>query len=106
MMSIAAIPEQRRAASGFYPTPASMASKMLEGIKWDYVSTILEPSAGKGNLAEAINEKWRIYRCSRRYYAEEQRADIDCIEVDPNLRAILKEKKFRVVHDDFLTTRP
>ena len=103
MTNIATIPEQRRAASGFYPTPASMASKMLEGIKWDYVSTILEPSAGKGNLAEAINEKWRIYRCSRRYYAEEQRADIDCIEVDPNLRAILKEKKFRVVHDDFLT---
>lgn len=101
--NIAAIPEQRRSASGFYPTPASMASKMLEGIKWDYVSTILEPSAGKGNLAEAINEKWRIYRCSRRYYAEEQRADIDCIEVDPNLRAILKEKKLRVVHDDFLT---
>lgn len=101
--NIATIPEQRRAASGFYPTPASMASKMLEGIKWDCVSTILEPSAGKGNLAEAINEKWRIYRCSRRYYAEEQRADIDCIEVDPNLRAILKEKKFRVVHDDFLT---
>ena len=103
MTNITTIPEQRRAASGFYPTPASMASKMLEGIKWDYVSTILEPSAGKGNLAEAINEKWRIYRCSRRYYAEEQRADIDCIEVDPNLRAILKEKKFRVVHDDFLT---
>ena len=101
--NIAAIPEQRKAASGFYPTPASLASKMLEGIKWDYVSTILEPSAGKGNLAEAINEKWRIYRCSSRYYAEEQRADIDCIEVDPNLRAILKEKRFRVVHDDFLT---
>lgn len=103
MTNIATIPEQRRSASGFYPTPASMASKMLEGIKWDYVSTILEPSAGKGNLAEAINEKWRIYRCSRRYYAEEQRADIDCIEVDPNLRAILKDKKYRVVHDDFLT---
>lgn len=103
MMSIAAIPEQRRAAAGFYPTPASLASKMLEGIKWDYVSTILEPSAGKGNLAEAINEKWRIYRCSSRYYAEEQRADIDCIEVDPNLRSILKDKKYRVVHDDFLT---
>jgi len=103
MTNIATIPEQRRAASGFYPTPASMASKMLEGIKWDYVSTILEPSAGKGNLADAINEKWRIYRSSRRYYAEEQRADIDCIEVDPNLRAILKEKKYRVVHDDFLT---
>jgi len=102
MTNIATIPEQRRAASGFYPTPASMASKMLEGIKWDYVRTILEPSAGKGNLAEAINEKWKIYY-GRSWDHACSAADIDCIEVDPNLRAILKEKKFRVVHDDFLT---
>ena len=103
MSNIATIPEQERNATGFYPTPDKLASKMLDGIKWDYVSTILEPSAGKGNLAEAINEKWRIHKCSQRYYAEEQRADIDCIEIDPNLRAILKDKRFRVVHDDFLT---
>ena len=94
MTNVATIPEQRRAASGFYPTPASMASKMLDGIKWDYVSTILEPSAGKGDIADAINQKWRIHR-GNRYSRENQQADIDCIEVDPNLRAILKEKKFK-----------
>ena len=29
--------------------------------------------------------------------------DIDCIEIEPELRSILKDKGFRVVHDDFLT---
>ena len=29
--------------------------------------------------------------------------DIDCVEIEPELRAILKAKGFRVVHDDFLT---
>ena len=100
--NIATIPEQRRAASGFYPTPASLASKMLDGINWMLVSTILEPSAGKGDIADAINQKWRIHR-GNRYSRENQQADIDCIEVDPNLRAILKDKNLRVVHDDFLT---
>lgn len=102
MTNIATIPEQRKAASGFYPTPASLASKMLDGINWMLVSTILEPSAGKGDIADAINQKWRIHR-GNRYSRENQQADIDCIEVDPNLRAILKDKNLRVVHDDFLT---
>ena len=86
--------------SGFYPTPISMANKMLDGVRWDYVSTILEPSAGKGDLADMINRRWNIHR-GRSY--ENKKADIDCIEVDPNLRAILKDKGLRVVHDDFLT---
>lgn len=102
MTNIATIPEQRRAASGFYPTPASLASKMLEGIKWESVSTILEPSAGKGDIADAISAKWKIYY-GRGWDHACNAADIDCIEVDPNLRSILKDKKYRVVHDDFLT---
>ena len=55
---------------------------------------MLEPSAGKGNIAEYIKE----LRENR--YRE---LDIDCIEIEPELQAILKGKKFRVVHDDFLT---
>lgn len=102
MTNIATIPEQHKAASGFYPTPASLASKMLEGIKWESVSTILEPSAGKGDIADAINMKWKIYY-GRSWDHACNSADIDCIEIDPNLRAILKDKKLRVVHDDFLT---
>lgn len=104
MTNIATIPEQRKSASGFYPTPESISSKMLQGINWMYVNTVLEPSAGKGDLAEAVERKWRIYKDSSRYYHDNgKKADIDCIEIDPNLRAILKDKGFRVVHDDFLT---
>jgi len=104
MNNIAAIPESRQSASGFYPTPESLASRMLDGIQWSYVSTILEPSAGKGDLADVINRKWKIYRGSNRYYHDaDNGADIDCIEVDQNLRAILKDKGYRVVHDDFMT---
>lgn len=86
----------------FFPTPESLADRMLTGINWDYIENVLEPSAGKGDLAEA---------CARRiksrggYWRDmsESKAIIDVIEIDPNLRAILKDKGFRVVHDDFLT---
>lgn len=101
MNKIASLPEEHN-SSGFYPTPDSLAMKMLDGIRWDYISTILEPSAGKGNLADAVNRRWKIHHGTR-YRSEDKGADIDCIEVDPNLRAILKDKGFRVVHDDFLS---
>jgi len=101
MNKIAIIPEAQH-SSGFYPTPPSLTSRMLDGIRWDYISTVLEPSAGKGDIADAINQKWKIYR-GRGWDRSEKPADIDCIEVDPNLRAILKDKGLRVVHDDFMT---
>ncbi len=103
MNLISNIPEDQN-SSGFYPTPASLANRMLDNIHWSYVSTVLEPSAGKGDLAEIIDRKWKIYKDSLRYsHGDNKRSDIDCIEVDPNLRAILKDKGFRVVHDDFLS---
>ena len=102
MIKIANIPEHQKAASGFYPTPSSLVSKMLDSINWNVISTILEPSAGKGDIADAINRKWKFHR-GNQYSRENQQADIDCIEIDPNLRAILKDKNLRVVHDDFLT---
>lgn len=96
MTNIATIPEQRRAASGFYPTPDDLVHKMLDDIRWHYIDSVLEPSAGKGNIAEHIRN-----RMTDRY--SNRTPDIDCVEIDPNLRAILKEKGFRVVHDDFMT---
>lgn len=101
MTNLSNIVEEQNSA-GFYPTPVSLAAEMLAGIRWDYVSSILEPSAGKGDLADQINRTWNIHR-GRSYDTETKRADIDCIEIDPNLRAILKDKGFRVVHDDFMT---
>ena len=101
MNQIATLPEEERSSSGFYPTPIDLANRMMNGVKWDYVSSILEPSAGKGDLAVVINQRYRAHRSGWR--SDLISADIDCIEVDPNLRAILKDKGFRVVHDDFLT---
>ena len=65
--------------SEFYPTPESLASKMLDGVDLDYITTILEPSAGTGNILKAIARKEH----SRKF-------DVDCIEYDSNLRQILK----------------
>ena len=78
----------------FYPTPESLLEKITAGIDWRKVTSILEPSAGKGDIAEYVKSKfYKFYRD----------IDIDCIELDKDLRSTLKGKEFRVVHDDFLT---
>ncbi|MCL2062063.1 MAG: DUF4942 domain-containing protein [Firmicutes bacterium] len=78
----------------FYPTPPDLISKMLSGLNTTLIQTILEPSAGKGDLAEAIKQKFD------RSWG--RKPDIDCIEIQPELQHILKGKKFRVISDDFL----
>ena len=83
----------------FYPTPQNLIDKMLDGLDWKMIHTILEPSAGKGNIVEALKKKEDF---NNRWYTT-IKLNIDCIENDINLRAVLKEKDFRVVHDDFLT---
>lgn len=106
----------------FYPTPPALAEKMLEGLDMNFVSTVLEPSAGKGDLVTAIARKNQLSYRNREL-------DVDCCEIDPYLRQILQynfsdEKKqeigaahgyhtreydlidhtkLHVVHDDFLT---
>lgn len=85
----------------FYPTPENVVLKMLEGIDLSKVDSVLEPSAGKGNIADVVAKKIE----SRSYYVTEKQARsyLDCIEIDENLRHILSDKGYRVVHDDFLT---
>lgn len=83
----------------FYPTPQNLIDKMLDGLDWKMIHTVLEPSAGKGNIVEALKKKEDF---NNRWYTT-IKLNIDCIENDVNLRAVLKEKNFRVVHDDFLT---
>ena len=85
--------------SDFYPTPKNLIDKMLDGLEWKMIHTILEPSAGKGDIVEVLREKQKF---NNKWYTT-IKLDIDCIESDENLRAILKEKNIRVVHDDFLT---
>jgi len=85
----------------FYPTPSGLAGRLFAGIDWTRIKSILEPSAGKGDLIECalrMRERMRHgFSRSRREFS------IDCIELDPDLRALLVGKGYRVVHDDFLT---
>lgn len=83
----------------FYPTPENLINKMLCDIDFKMIHSILEPSAGSGNIVEAIKKKEKFY--SSTY--NKVNYDIDCIEADQNLQSILKGKNFRVVYNDFLT---
>lgn len=89
--------------SGFYPTPSKLAGKMLSCVDWKNVFTILEPSAGKGDLADAVSRFVASRRNSRRISLHENDTYIDCIERDSDLAALLRGKGLHVVHDDFLT---
>ena len=70
-------------------------------VDWKRVETILEPSAGRGDLIECAIRRNGGGLSVR--YGRYDLDDIDCVEIDPNLRALLTGKGFRVVHDDFLT---
>ncbi len=109
MQSIAIYPEKESSKKNFYPTPRPLADKLLAGIEWESVGSVLEPSAGKGDLARYAAQK--IYAAKRGYvpYDEDsakeaiEKTDMDCVEIDPVLRSALDGYGFRVVHDDFLT---
>jgi len=84
----------------YYPTPAAFLEDITRGLDWKMVGSALEPSAGKGDIAEFLLRKME----PRYWYGVKERTvDIDCIEIEPDLRSILIGKGFRVVHDDFLT---
>lgn len=66
----------------FYPTPKGLAKKMCQYLD-GREERILEPSAGKGDLVEAIIRALPTY--SHRYY-------VDMIEKDEDLRDILETR--------------
>ncbi len=76
----------------FYPTPKNLIRKMLKKIK-DSPVDILEPSAGKGDIIEAILDDQR----------HSQRLNISAIEIDDNLQCTLKGKNIKVIDSDFIT---
>lgn len=80
----------------FYPTPDSLLDIATKGCDFRKINTILEPSAGKGDIVEYLQRK------GKENYKE---YDIDCIEAEPELRMILEGKGMRVIHDNFLTYR-
>lgn len=86
MTEIIATDEARQ---GFYPTPPDVADKLLSDVNWGKIHTILEPSAGKGDLIRAAvqsaiadwPESWGRY--------DRTAFELDAVEIDPYLRSIL-----------------
>lgn len=81
-MKPAEIITTEEAQQGFYPTPQAVAERLLSGLDVWYISNVLEPSAGKGNLVRAIAEK-------RRIHGKTHALEVDGVEIDPHLRSIL-----------------
>ena len=55
----------------FYPTPKELLDKITEGIDWKQVQSVLEPSAGKGDIADYVNERYKNETWNRGL-------DVDC----------------------------
>lgn len=73
----------------FYPTPKSLINKMWFKVKdRSEINSILEPSAGKGDIIDYINGD-HSYRFS-------------CIEIDPELQHILTGKGYKLIDSNFL----
>ena len=81
----------------FYPTRPETIEKLLEGIDFRTINNILEPSCGDGSIVDYVQEKCKAINSYKKVHM-----DIDCIEIDSNLRHILRGKNYRVVADDFL----
>lgn len=73
----------------FYPTPKGLIGKMVDGLDLEVGSSVLEPSAGKGDICDYLR-------------VQHERVNIDVIEIDADLQATLKGKGYNLVCDDFL----
>lgn len=71
----------------FFPTPKELAQQLVHFACIRQGDRCLEPSAGRGNIAEFL-------------------PDCDCIELNPENRKHLEDSGFRLVGDDFLAFMP
>ena len=78
-----------RKIEGYFPTPKPVVDKMLELAELKTGERVLEPSAGKGNIADRIIEKVG-------------NDTVSTIEIDPKLSEILDLKGYNNRRDDFL----
>lgn len=105
----------------FFPTPRNIARRMLAKITNEDAKYFLEPSAGKGDIADAIknpqtyeefcdeNPEYEKERRSDRGYGawhygdKSNRVNIDVVESYPALIDVLRGKEYDVVGFDWLT---
>jgi len=103
---------------GFYPTPDRACEALFRDISLLQRAdqprlTILEPSAGTGNLARRCFrsiEELDNWSGGRKEYQDRYRFDnqVDCVELQPNLAADLDAEGIyrRVYNQDFLQLQP
>ena len=65
----------------FYPTPDTLITKMLEGINLYAIKTILEPSAGDGNIVNYVNNRIKNTLMNMIYLRENILLDIILMKV-------------------------
>ncbi len=78
-----------RKFEGYFPTPSKIVDKMLAIADIKSGDKVLEPSAGKGNIADMIKDS-------------QPDASIDVIEIQPALRDVLTAKGYNLIGRDFL----
>lgn len=76
----------------FYPTPNNVIESMRQLVDWSSVTSILEPSAGKGDIVDHLNN----------YFSSRKVIKWDVIEKNEELRGILFSKNYNLVGSDFL----
>ena len=104
----------------FYPTPRPIARRMLAKITNKDAKYFLEPSAGKGDIADVIKQpltfdefcdenpeyktkRHDLYDGPRWSDRENSRVNVDVIENYPDLISVLRGKEYDVVGFDWLT---
>ena len=75
-----------------YFTPTHVAQAMVDLIPMNDIKTVLEPSAGSGELAKAFRDDFDIAA--------------DVCEIDIHLHPHLSKEGFNIVGDNFLAYKP
>lgn len=82
-----------RQIPGFFPTPRELADRMAFACELFTGARVLEPSAGKGDLVQAVLREW-------------SGAKVECIEYNDTLQAYLQARGWTVIGKDFMEKRP
>ncbi|MFT6550457.1 MAG: hypothetical protein ACJA1I_000485 [Zhongshania marina] len=75
--------------AGFFPTPEPVVERLLDEADIQPGMKVLEPSAGKGDIADAIREA-------------NPDAELEVVEIDSSLRDLLAAKGYEPAGRDFL----
>jgi len=79
---------------GYFPTPKELAAELVSQAGIGEGMRVLEPSAGKGDILDAISREHRE--------RDLKSLTVDAVEINGTLCAVLEKKGYEVVQGDFL----